>query len=57
MAEYLKLIDGSDYYDDNVEMHNCCYAIGFTQRQSVVRVPPNPHLAILGCKMKSSSAV
>ena len=27
MAEYVKMIDGSDYYDDNGEMHNCCYAI------------------------------
>lgn len=33
MAEYVKLIDGSDYYDDNVEMHNCCYAIVFCAKR------------------------
>lgn len=27
MGEYVKLLDGSNYYDDNTEMHNCCYAI------------------------------
>ena len=27
MGEYVKLVDGSDYYDDNTEMHNSCYAI------------------------------
>lgn len=27
MAEYVKLIDGSTYLDDNVELHNCCYGV------------------------------
>lgn len=27
MSEYVKLLDGSTYLDDNVELHNCCYPI------------------------------
>ncbi len=27
MSEYVKLLDGSTYFDDDTELHNCCYGV------------------------------